>query len=449
MRKNVLSLLFALIFAVSCGSAQVKDGSSNQEKADPSLKDKIVDYKEYYDDGSLKGEGKALYKIVMNKPVRIKQGPWTMYHKGTKLVMSKGDYLDNLQTGKWTFFNKEGKVSEEGSYIEGATTGDWTIYYPTGEVNWKGRFAVFEEKDDVTGEIKKVGKLDGVRTTFDKAGKVLKTEEFARGKKNGRTQEYYASGTPKVILAFKDDLKNGAINEWYENGKKKTLGSFTNDKPSGSWQMFYSNGILSTQGSFNEGKPEGSWKFFSREGQQMKEGNYKAGLEDGYWTFYEYANGRKMISMELPLKAGMVTEGISRYFENGAIYGEGAVNGIPKGIFQVFKKGQPTGETIEGQNQPEDDPVQNITTKWTGTWKKMKRNGNWTQFYPGTRTKQFEAFYMMDKKSGDYKEYYKDGKIKAEGKYLNDKMNDQWKFYKPDGSVDESLSGLYMLDKKR
>jgi len=55
---------------------------------------------------------------------------------------------------------------------------------------------------------------------------------------------------------------------------------------------------------------------------------------------------------------------------------------------------------------------------------------------------------MMDKLNGPYKEYYPNGKIKAEGEYMTGKKNGEWKFYLQNGALDAENSGRYMLDKK-
>jgi len=454
IRKTVFALIFCMFCVISCSTPQNKPVTVTEEKADPSLKDKIIDYKEYYEDKSLKSEGKVLYKIIMNKPKRIKGQKWVYYYQGKPGVkMSEGEYTDDKQTGKWVFFFDTGKVKEEGTYTDGVTTGEWNVYYPTGELFTKSNYKAFQEKDDITGETKSVGHPDGTKISYYKKGTTtpLREEEYHNGKKNGRTQEYYETGKPKQFVMFKDDKKNGALNEWWESTSKqlkKTEGFFTDDKKMGYWKMYYNNGVVAMEGNFSADKPDGLWKFYSRESQLMKEGKYKMSKEEGLWTFYEYINGKKVISMELSVEGGMVSSGISRVYENGVITGEGLLNGIPKAIFQIYKNKQ-EAEIIESQNQPDDDPSQGLSSKWTGKWNHIKRNGLWTEFYPGSKNKKYEAQYMTDRKNGDYKEYYQNGKLKAEGKYLTDKKNDQWKFYSQDGSLDPSLSGLYMMDKKR
>jgi antitoxin component YwqK of YwqJK toxin-antitoxin module len=455
-------LSIAVIFSISCESTQEKSTA-----ADPKLKDQIIDHKEFYDDGTLKGEGKVLYKIVMNKPKLVKQQKWTYYFQNkTPVKMSEGNYLNDKQDGKWVFYYPKGGLKQEGAYSEGLNTGEWKSYFETGEVFWTGSFVISQQKDDISGEMKKVSFLEGKRVTYFKDGKIQMEEEYKADKKNGRTQVYYPKGSPKEISMFKDGKKNGALNEWFENGKKKTEGFFTDDLKTGSWKMYYDNGQVMMEGKFTDDKTDGLWKTYSREGLLMKEGKYaivkkevkdkasgkmvvqSRSKEDGLWKFYEYVNGKKNLYAEYAVEGGMVTSGINKIYENGVQTGEGILSGNPKGLFQIIKNGQP-GEIIDAANQPEDDPAKNITSKWTGKWKPLKKSGKWTEFYPGTKNIKFTADFMIDKKSNDYKEYYPNGKIKAEGKYLNDKKNGQWKFYNADGSVDQDQSGNYMMDKRR
>jgi uncharacterized protein len=464
IRKTSFLIILAFCITISCDSTQKKEtpkkNLQTEEKANPALKDTIVDHKELYDDGSLQGEGKALYTIVLNKPKYIKQGKWTLYHKGSgKVIMSEGEYNNGIQTGKWTFYFKDGKKKEEGSYLDGALTGEWVVYYPaemTGNdprdlINWRGTYIVIDKKDETTGEVKKVGVLNGKKISFYPKGNpqmVLKDEDYKNGMKNGRNQEYYEKGSPKIIALYKDDKKNGAFNEYWESNKKKAEGFFADDKPTGNWKIFYSTGQILSEGSFSSGKPDGHWKFYSRENQLMKEGLYKDGKEQGLWTLYTFENGKKTIFMELPLSGGMAGQEPGKIYEKGSLVGEGRSSGIPKCLFQVFKNGQPS-EIFDSQSQPDDDSAKGIVIKWTGKWKPLKKDGPWIEYFTGTKIKKYEVTYMNDKKNGEFREYYQNGKIKAEGKYLNDKMNDQWKFYNQDGSLDENKSGLYMLDKKR
>jgi antitoxin component YwqK of YwqJK toxin-antitoxin module len=221
-------------------------------------------------------------------------------------------------------------------------------------------------------------------------------------------------------------------------------GTNTADEKTGKWRFYHDNGQMAADTSFIKNKPEGVWRFFSREGKLMKDGAYKGGKETGLWNFYE-GSGRKI--MELALLGGMVSGGGNRLYENGALIGEGDLLGIPKAVFDVIRDGKAAG-TMEATDPPADDAKNKTSFRWSGKWLSLKKNGKWTEYFPGTRTAKIEGTYMMDKLNGPFKEYYQNGKLKAEGEYMTGKKNGEWKFYLPNGTLDTGNSGRYMLDKK-
>ncbi|MFW5771379.1 MAG: toxin-antitoxin system YwqK family antitoxin [Spirochaetota bacterium] len=268
--------------------------------------------------------------------------------------------------------------------------------------------------------------------------------------KSGRSQEYYENGRPKEIAWYKDNTYDGKMNKWYPNGKAKEQGFFDSGKRDGKWTFYYENGQVSQSGRFNDDKLSGQWKFYSAEGLLQKEGNYAMGKEADTWTFYQYPSKYKRLkSMELYLNGGMVDSGKESllYDKKGNLTGKGQLSGIPKAIYQVKKNGKDAG-TITTASVPADSPQGKIQHSWTGKWQHPKRNGSWTVYYPGTRNVKYKTTCMMGKLNGKYTEYFPNGKVKAEGEYLNGKMNGMWTFFTSNGSKDEKKSGRYMLGKK-
>ncbi len=429
MKLNpVIGIIIVSLIAGACKTTP-------QEKKPGAVKEGII--KEYWDDKSLKGTG----------PVKNgeKNGKWTLYHKGTGEKLAEGNYVNNKQEGPWVFFYKNGKKSTEGVFSEEQKTGEWLGYHETGELMWKANFVIKEKTE--SGFTMKIGGIEGIKISYFKNGKVWKEEEFHDGVKNGRSQEYYEDGKPKEISWFKNNEKDGRSNEWYESGKKRFEGFNQKNKKTGKWRFFHDNGQLSVNAEFEANKPDGKWEFYSRDGLLQKEGFYKAGKEAGLWTYYSYINRRRQKAMELSLMGGMVSGGINRIYDNGALVGEGELNGITKGLYEMMKNNKSMG-IVEFADPPADDRKSGTEFRWTGKWKAPKKNGKWSDFYPGTKNKKTEATYMMDRLNGPYKEFYPNGTLKAEGEYMTGKKNGEWKFYLQNGTLDTVNSGRYMLDKK-
>jgi len=438
--KNKAVLASIAIFAavlVSCGTTEKKP-----QKADK-IKDGIG--KTYWDDGSVRGEGN--FKNFQ------KDGKWTLFQKGSTAKLAEGNYANDNQNGPWVFYHKNGAKSSEGSFEDNQKTGQWTNYYETGEKMWEAKYVI---RNTETG---KIGGIEGTKITYYVSGKVKQEEEYVNGEKKGKNQEYYESGKPKEISWYNNNKRNGNCNVYWETGGVREQGMYQDDLKNGAWKVFYDNSQLYMTGSFIIGKllvkgeeqpvsqMSGPWQFYSKEGLLQKEGVYEKGKETGLWKFYSYQNKTKrLLGMELTLKGGMAG-GTGKIYENGALIATGNIMGSVKGIYEKHVNGKSAGEE-SSIDVPSDNPKENTTYKWTGKWHLPKKNGAWTEYYPGGKNIKLEVTYMMDKFSGKYKEYFPNGKVKAEGEYMNDKKNGLWKVYNENGTLNEEESGRWMLGKK-
>ena len=60
------------------------------------------------------------------------------------------------------------------------------------------------------------------------------------------------------------------------------------------------------------------------------------------------------------------------------------------------------------------------------------------------RPKKAEGPYnQYTGKEGKWKEYRRDGTLRAEGTYAKDERHGEWKFYTPDGKIDPLSTGKY------
>lgn len=435
MKFKAVVIAFAAVAIASCASGEKKKDKPSESSGSA--------VKEFWEDGSLKGIGP--------KDGGLKKGTWVLYHVGggnkpeTSQKLAEGEFVNDQQSGPWVFYHRNGAVSAKGKFIENQKTGEWVMYYETGEIFNRANYVV---KETDLGTMKmKIGGIEGLKTTYYKSGKVMKEELHSAGVKNGRSQEYYENGNPKEIAMFKNNEFDGQATQWFENAKTRSEGVYSKAQKVGKWNFYHDNGQLAVKAEFALNKPEGSWTFFSRDGKVMKAGIYREGKESGKWSFYSYETGRQQVAMELSLIGGMCAGGECNVYDKGVLTGSGILLGLPKAIFGSYQDGKKIAE-IEASDPPADDPVKKIEFKWSGTWKPMQKNGAWKGYFPGGRQVQFEAVYMMDKLSGKYKEYYVNGKLKAEGEYQLNKKTGDWKFYLEDGSIDEAVSGMYMMDKK-
>ena len=69
----------------------------------------------------------------------IKTGEWTYYYKNGQ-VKQTGAFEDDEKTGEWTLYRKNGAVNAKGPYKKGQRNGDWLFYHHNGRKSGKITF---------------------------------------------------------------------------------------------------------------------------------------------------------------------------------------------------------------------------------------------------------------------------------------------------------------------
>ncbi|HON79377.1 MAG TPA: hypothetical protein PK544_12855 [Spirochaetota bacterium] len=421
----IIFLLMAVLF-LSCQTTQSGSSGTASNKA-PKIKDgpgEIV-----MGNGNIRAKGNFRnYK---------KEGLWIQYYAATGVKQGEGNYKNDKQDGRWTFYHKNGQKFSEGNFEEGQRTGQWVQHYDSGEREAEFGYRITSTYYPEFKMSVKAGVLNGNKILYYKDQKVKKEVKYINGKKSGIMHEYYPDGKPKEMSEFDNDLHHGRSNTWWPNGKLKSKGYYRNGKKYGQWHYVHDNGQPHMIGNFKDDQRVGSWRFYSPESLLQKEGEYRIvtvtvqkkvvqrSSESGLWKFYRYDGRQRELFMELALASGMIDSNkASKLYKNGRLEGVGSFQiGLAKGIYQVIQNGS-AGNKILSADVPPNDSEKNITYRWTGEWAVPKKNGKW-------------------------KEYYPNGRIKAEGEYMIDRKNGYWKVYNSDGSINQTESGNYMFGRKR
>jgi antitoxin component YwqK of YwqJK toxin-antitoxin module len=231
--------------------------------------------REYAPDGSIEksyifrngimiGEG-----IVTEKGER--DGFWKEYYDDGKL-RAEGKYNKDMKEGPWKYYHGNGMVEQEGTYYKGKPEGDWRWYYAGGET--------------LREEIYYNGLLDGAMTEYDEEGYVITKGQYIEGKEDG--EWYYRYGDNETDGSYADGMRNG-LWKYYdvpdEMGKQKILrfeGRFIEDNPHGKHTYYWANGNRKEEGEYVMGRKEGDWIFFSNDGLPFIIVSYLNGVETRY-----------------------------------------------------------------------------------------------------------------------------------------------------------------------
>ncbi|MGK7390715.1 MAG: toxin-antitoxin system YwqK family antitoxin [Candidatus Cyclobacteriaceae bacterium M2_1C_046] len=201
------------------------------------------------------------------------------------------------------------------------------------------------------------GTVSGIQKYYYENGNIMSEGNLIDGKLNGTWKYYDEAGNLSLAGDFKDDVEEGEWT-WYANNKITKKGSYKNGIPDGVWLKFYDNGTLMDSGNFLNARMEGHWVYKYPNGKISSEGEMNMNHTRGLWKNY-YENGQIANEIE--------------YDEEGKAY---------------------------------------ITSLWDKNGNQLIHNGN-----------------------GTFLTYHFNGNISEEGKVLNGKKTGEWKMYYPDGKI--------------
>lgn len=333
--------------------------------------------------------------------------------------VSQAQQENNINTDGYNiFYGEDSVVISEGYMRQGKPDGYWKNYYTSGIIKSEGNRRNFE--------------LDSLWKFYDEDGRIILEINYKKGKKNGYRTTYQGSETIKEN--FVDDVKQGNSFLLYPNGKTKLKTPFLNGLEDGIAREYnlegnivqlitYKKGYITDRTRINrydsEKLPHGKWMWFSDdETTIIQEGNFKHGLKHGYFKEYDldgnllsatkYVDGEKYEKAEELQQLDVRTD----YYPSGKVkvIGTYTKDGVPEGVRREYNE--------EGE----------VEKSFIFRYGKIIGEGIFTD---------------AGQKQGKWKEYYDDGKLKAEGNYINDKKDGYWKFYYKNGNLEER--GKYIM----
>lgn len=227
--------------------------------------DGTIDRSYIFKNGIMIGEG-----IVTEKGER--DGYWKEYYD-SGVLKAEGKYDKDIKVGSWKFYHPSGNVSQEGMYDKkGKPEGEWRWYYDSGAL--------------LRAENYFNGLLDGTMTEFDEAGKEISRGEYIEGLENG--DWFVEVGDSRIDGKYSDGMRNGLWKYYYippppVSGKTLRFeGRFIDDNPDGDHTWYWDNGKVKDQGRYVVGRKEGDWVSYDYEGLPFVTVTFKDGKEVRY-----------------------------------------------------------------------------------------------------------------------------------------------------------------------
>ncbi len=346
---------------------------------------------------------------------------------------------DSLRNnGFQQFYYPNGKRSSEGTMVSGKPDRYWKAFYENGNLKSEGNRKNFE--------------IDSTWKFYNEDGKLILEVNYRMGKKNGLKISYLDKET--IRENFKNDIKEGITRYDYPDGKIKLEIPFINGLEQGFGKEYAQDGTIITLTEYKRGfivdrqrinrrdknnLRQGRWYEFYGNGNIRIEGNYRDDKKHGYFKEYtesgdfvrisKYENDVLLPDAEEIQKLDLQYE----YYPNGKVKISAMFrNGVPEGIRREFNQ--------EGKIEKSYLYKNGILTGEGIIKEDGNRDGPWKDYYPDGKLKA-EGGYENGKQVGEWKFYFENGKIEQTGKYNKQgKLEGIWKWYFEGGQLSREES---------
>jgi antitoxin component YwqK of YwqJK toxin-antitoxin module len=315
---------------------------------------------------------------------------------------------ENIEYKK--FYYNNGTLSSEGTLTDGKPDGYWKSYYNTGILKSEGnrvdfvldgiwKFYSEDEKLNLSIEYRN-GKKDGNRISYQQ--NIIVSESFKDDKKNGMTYTYDYNNNVLKSINYIDDLEHGWMKEFDNTGRIIQITRYRNgfiissewinrlDKNGlrqGRWVEFHENDNISKEEFYINDKLTGYAKYYDKNGNLI--------------DVFKYENGNKVVDSKEVVKVDIKKD----YYPNGKLKTIATYkNNIPDGVRRDY------------------DTIGNITDSFL--------------FEDGIVIGEGIIDEHM-KRHGQWKDYYKDGLLRAEGRYNDGKKVGKWIYYHNNGNIEQ------------
>lgn len=242
------------------------------------------------------------------------------------------------------------------------------------------------------------------------------------------SQEKYFEKYPNENLKIEGFLVgktlDGIYKEYYENGKIKTEGFYKNCEYKTNYISIYTSlqtcGRINNNDSINAGKYHGTWKSYYENEVLKSVFNYHCGfLQGNNYTYYENGN---IESIEFYNGGNLLTS--IEYYENGF---------MAKNSFYNYTHNKKESRNLKTTRELEyyENGKLKIQREVIEKEKDVEIE-NIKEYYQNGFLKSETELIDLDK-NGIYREFYENGNVKYEGKFLNDKPIEKQYYYHENG----------------
>lgn len=190
-----------------------------------------------------------------------KQGAWTKKDAAGK-VLYRATFKDDKPVGEMKRFHANGKLKAVMVFAEGSEESDAKLYDERGVLIAQGKY-IGQKK---TGE-----------WNYFVGSKVVATETYLNGQKNGVCKRFYQTGELFEESNWKNDKLDGIYRSYFQDGKMNLECNYQNGLRNGKFKTVFPNGSLELDAVFTNDVRDKDWKYFDETGKHCYTLKYNLG----------------------------------------------------------------------------------------------------------------------------------------------------------------------------
>ena len=341
--------------------------------------------------------------------------------------------FDSMDTVAVQYTFLDGSISSEGFLVNGRPDGYWRNYHPGGALASEGS--------------RSGGKLAGVWTFYDEKERFVESVPFEQDLKWGEAQTFDTTGMVIGTSTWLRDTLDGPMRRWGRNNTLLEEWPYIAGHRSGTAWVWDENdgrviqrstwldGVLREVEQVNrydiDGKKFGKWLVFWRHASVREDGSYENGLREGVFKFFSRSGRLERIETYhrgqlIPSEADAVILDIKKHYnQDGQLIRKGPYRGeVAVGLHQFY---QTNGEVDRGEMFT--DGLISSSGPLVGLGLKQ---GHWKEFWPDGKLRA-EGPWDNGQKHGYWKYYNQNEVLIQQGKFNNGSWHGHWQwFYNPD-----------------
>jgi uncharacterized protein len=346
------------------------------------------------------------------------------YYFITGMLSAKGVFNNNGEKeGFWTFYSSTGNKSEESSYNNGVINGGFKVFYRDGTIKSTGTYVN--------------GKVQGERKDFNKVGAVNAVYYYKDNVIEGKVIAYFNTGEKEYEGKYVQGTLSDTLIENYANGALGSLKMMKNSITNGDVKTYYRSGKLFTQGQSLNGRNEGEYKSYYENGQLQKTGLYKEGLQIGSWKEY-YQNG-VLRDESLFDEKGKLNGSYKSYAEDGKLF---AVWDYVHDEIVGYKNYDKDGKVIKENRKQKGDFEFKVfysdgVVKAEGLYTAEGKKGLWKYYDHYGNLKQEENYNSKGKVEGKVRNLFPGGQVEDECMFKDNQREGYYVSYHSNGKISQ------------